>query len=92
VTLEPGTSIAVRVIEGVLAEPVIAEGLEVAERGARVSIRTEDGHRIQLMSFQSADGQRVEISTEPVAVGETKDVNVIRFLLVKRITITERRL
>jgi hypothetical protein len=92
VTLEPGMSIAVRVNEGVLAEAVVADGLEVAERGAKVGIRTEDGNRLRLLSFQSADGQRIEISTEPVAVGETKEVNVIRFSLVKRITITERRM
>jgi hypothetical protein len=88
VTLEPGMSIAVRVNEGVLAEPVVADGLEVAERGARVSVRTEDRNRVRLTSFQTADGQRVEVSTEP----EAANGGVIRFRLAARITITERRL
>jgi hypothetical protein len=93
VTLEPGMKIAVRlirgdVLQGVLEQPVIAEGLEVAERGAKVSVRSEQG-QVRLLSFQSADGQRVEISTDPAAMG---DGEVVRFRLASRTTITERRL
>jgi outer membrane biosynthesis protein TonB len=88
VTLEPGMSITVRVSEGVLAEPVVVNGLEIAERGARVSVRAENGNRARLMSFQSADGQRVEVSTE----AEPASGNVIRFRLAARLTITERKL
>jgi hypothetical protein len=88
VTLEPGMSIAVRIQEGVLAEPLVAGGLEIAERGAKVIMRPEDGDRFRLLSFQSADGQRVEVSTEPANAGG----GVVRFRLAARITITERKL
>jgi len=93
VTLETGMTITVRlerkdVLQGILEQPVIAEGLEVAERGAKVSVRAEGENRVRLLSFQSADGQRIDISTDPTAV----DGDVVRFRLAARRTITERRL
>jgi hypothetical protein len=88
VTLQPGTTIAVRVEESVLAEPVVANGLEIAERGSRVRLRQEGDGRWRLLSFQSSDGQRVEIVTEAAAA----ESGLARFRLSARITITERRL
>jgi len=93
VTLEEGTWITVRVIpgdasHGVLEQAVIADGLEIGERGAKVTFRAEQGNQLRLMSFQSADGQRVEVLSEPAAPAG----NVVHFRLSGRVTITERRL
>jgi len=92
VTLEEGTRITVRVIpgdasHGVLEQPVIADGLEIGERGAKVAL-AQQGNQLRLTSFQSADGQRVEVSAEPAAPAG----NVVRFRLTGRVTVTERRL
>jgi len=93
VTLEAGMRITVRVFPGdesraVLERAVIADGLEVGERGARVGVRAEGGNRFRLVSFQTADGQRVEVSAEPAAaVGD-----VVEFRLAARVTVTERKL
>lgn len=92
VTLEEGTRISVRVIpgdtlHGVLEQPVIAEGLEIGERGAKVTL-AQQGNQLRLMSFQSADGQRVEVSAEPAALTG----NVVHFRLSGPVTVTERRL
>jgi len=100
VTLAEGTTIAVRVGEtlnseknesgdtwtGTLAEPVIIDGLVIAERGASVEGRVTNVKRagrvkgvanmaIALTRFTTADGQRVDVHTSGYgAVGkdETK--------------------
>jgi hypothetical protein len=74
------------ILQGVLDQPVVAEGLEVAEKGARVSVRAEGEDQVRMLSFQSADGQRVAITTDTAATGD-----VVKFRLAARITITERR-
>jgi hypothetical protein len=107
VTLQAGDSVAVRVAEpisaeqmkvgelfkGVLAEPLIADGFVVGERGAQVSGRViainREALTLRLLNFQTADGQRIEISTEPITV---VNGNVLRFRLAARITITERKI
>ena len=81
------------IFTGVLAEPLIAEGLVVGERGARVSGRViavnRDALTLRLLNFQTADGQRIEISTEPVTI---LSGNILRFrIAAKIVTITERR-
>lgn len=90
-TLEAGLTFVVRFIGGnaILDHPVVAEGLEVAERGARVVVRAEEGNQLRMVSFQSADGQRVEVATDPESASAG---DVIRFRLSARITVTERRL
>lgn len=92
VILQPGTTIPVRLLQTIsseravngdtfqatLAEPLVVDGLVVAERGARVSGRILNaraaGHfsgvsllELSLYSFETADGQRINISTEPWA-------------------------
>jgi hypothetical protein len=107
VTLQEGDAVAVRMAEpisadrmklgevfkGVLAEPVIAEGLVVGERGAQVSGRViainRDALTLRLLNFQTADGQRIEISTEPVTI---LSGNVLRFRIAAKIVITERKI
>jgi hypothetical protein len=106
VTLRSGDSLAVRlgeaisaegmrageVFRGILAEPVIADGLVVGERGARVSGRViainRDALTLRLLNFQTADGQRVEISTEPVTLFSG---NMLHFRIAAKIFITEHR-
>jgi hypothetical protein len=81
------------IFKGTLAEPLIADGLIVGERGSQVSGRviTISGQALtlRLLNFQTADGQRIEISTEPVTI---LSGNVLRFRLAARVTITERRM
>jgi len=59
-----------------LAEPLVAEGFIITERGARVSgrvIETKQAGRLQgtaelqlaLSTLQTADGQKIAISTQP---------------------------
>ena len=69
--LKPGDT-----FQATLAEPLIANDLVIAERGARVSgrvVETSQAGKFQgtsrleltLNSFESADGQRVAITTSP---------------------------
>jgi hypothetical protein len=74
--------------EGVLERPIVADGLEIAEKGSRVVLRPEEGNKLRMVSFQSADGQRIDVTADPA----TASGDVIRFRLAARITITERRL
>jgi len=88
VTLAEGTTLAVRVGEtlnseknesgdswsGTLAEPVVINGLVIAERGSRVQGRVVDVKRagrvkgvaqmsVELTRFETADGQRIPVRT-----------------------------
>jgi len=85
VVLQAGTQIAVRLsqtlssdhliagdtFQATLAEPLVVDGLIVAERGARASGRIVDSKRglleLALSTIQTADGQRVAVSSEPWA-------------------------
>jgi hypothetical protein len=69
--LSPGDT-----FQATLADPVIADGFIIAERGARVSGRVADAHRagrfsgvssieLRLLDFTTADGQRIPVSTDP---------------------------
>jgi hypothetical protein len=84
------------VFQGVLARPLVADGMVVGELGAIVTGRVVDVRRgemtLRLLNFQSADGQRVEISTEPWVAKRVGPEGVVNFRLAARITITERRL
>jgi hypothetical protein len=90
VTLDAGAVITVRFAgaDAVLDRPVVAAGMEIAEKGARVMVRSEEGNKLRMVSFQSADGQRVEVTTDAAPASG----DVIRFRLAARITITERKL
>ncbi len=88
--LEAGAALTVRLLEtlstehalpgdifqATLADPLLADGLIVAERGARVTGRVAGARRAGLMSgvsslelrlldFTTADGQRVAVSCDP---------------------------
>jgi len=90
VTLRTGTSVPVRLDEslssdrkmagdtfaGSLADPIIADGLVIAERGSRVTGRVADARKagrfggtsmlkLELSSITTSDGQRIGIYTEP---------------------------
>lgn len=90
VTLEPGMTLTVRTLEtlssdrvsagdtfsATLAEPLVINGLVIAERGARVDGRIISAQRAARMNGRSeiglalshimtADGQRIAISTDP---------------------------
>jgi hypothetical protein len=92
VTLRTGTAVAVRLDESLssdrgaggdtfsasLADPLVADGLVIAERGARVTGRVVNAQRagrvsgtslleLGLVTITTSDGQRVPVSTEPWA-------------------------
>ena len=118
-TLRPGMAIAIRLGEtlssnysqtggtfaGTLAEPLVADGFVIAERGARVSGRVVESQKagrftgmsrlqVGLTNVSTSDGQQVAVSTEPwLRLGDTLPVEtVIRFRLTSKVTITERQL
>jgi hypothetical protein len=118
-TLRSGMTIAVRLNEtlstdysrgggifaGSLAEPLVADGFVIAERGAHVSGRVLESQKagrstgtsrlaLGLINVLTSDGQPVAISTEPwVRLGDNiPPETVIRFRLTSRVTITERQL
>ncbi len=109
VTLETGTTIAVRLDDSVsrtsagdsfqasLVEPLVVDGLAIAERGARVTgrVRVNPLLELGLASLSTSDGQRVAISTDPWKYGEGGTIaggTVIRFRLTSRLTITEQQI
>lgn len=118
-TLLPGMSIPIRLGEtlssnhsqtggtfaGSLAEPLVADGFVIAERGARVWGRVIDSERagrftgtsrlqIGLTGVLTSDGQQVTITTEPwLRLGDSIPAEtVVRFRLTSKVTITERQL
>jgi hypothetical protein len=109
-TLRPGYEIAVRLLQtlsadraekgdifqGILADPVVADGYVIAERGAPATgrvVQVENGTMsLRLLNMQTADGQRLEVSTEPWSIRVVSGQSVVRFRLSARITITERKL
>jgi len=118
-TLRSGITIAVRLNEtlstdysrggglfaATLADPLVADGFVIAERGSRVSGRVLESQKagrstgtsrleLGLTNVLTSDGQTVAISTEPwVRLGDKiPSETVIRFRLTSRVTITERQL
>lgn len=84
VTLQTGTTLSVRLMESLssdrnvagdsfkaaLTEPLVVDGLVIAERGASAGGRVVDAQRdgrlqLELASISTADGQKVAISTDP---------------------------
>jgi hypothetical protein len=122
VTLNTGTVVVIRLSEplsadratdgdlfhAILAEPVVADGLVIAERGARVTGRIVEAHKpgrfgakslleLELSNLATSDGQDIPVSTDPWTEQSDQLVNVpsslvIRFHLAGRVTITERQL
>lgn len=108
-TLRPGSDLAVRllqtlspdrvqpgdVFQGVIAEPVVADGFVIAERGAPVTgrvVQVQNGSiTLRLLNIETADGQRLEVSTEPWSIRLVSGQSVVRFRLAARITVTERK-
>jgi hypothetical protein len=76
-----------------LAEPLVVDGLVIAERGARVTGRVLDAQQAlcELATLATSDGQRVAISTGPTRVGGGAG-GVIRFRLTARVTIAEQQI
>jgi hypothetical protein len=109
-TLRPGYEIAVRLLQtlsadraekgdifqGILADPVVADGYVIAERGAPATgrvVQVQNGViSLRLLNMETADGQRLEVSTEPWPIRVVSGQSVVRFRLSARITITERKL
>jgi hypothetical protein len=109
-TLRPGSDVAVRLLQtlsadrvqpgdmfqGVIAEPVVADGFVIAERGAPVTgrvVQVQNGAiTLRLLNMETADGQRVEVSTEPWSIRLVSGQSVVRFRLAARITVKERKL
>jgi len=91
-----------------LAEPLVADGLVIAERGARVTGRIVESQKpgwfstkslleLELSNLATSDGQDVSIPTDPWTQQADRLVSVpsnmvIRFHLAGRVTITERQL
>ncbi len=118
-TLRSGMAVAIRLGEtlssaysatggtfaGTLAEPLVADGFVIAERGAHVSGRVLESEKagrftgtsrlqIGLTNVLTSDGQQVAIATEPwLRLGDTIPAQtVVRFRLTSKVTITERQL
>ncbi len=116
-TLERGQDLAVRILhtlsvdsaqrgdvfQGELAEPLVAGGFVIGEKGTPVTGRVVDvqkgnflgsgaGITLRLLNFVTADGQKKEISTDPWNLRAVSAGTVIRFHLAARITITEKKL
>jgi hypothetical protein len=119
VTLPPGMTVAVRLEESLsssgatpgdtfqvsLSEPLVVDGLVIAERGARATGRVVDSERgvisLALSSVFTSDGQRVALSTDPWS-RQTESTffirrpatvptgTIIHFRLSNRVTVTEQ--
>jgi hypothetical protein len=120
VTLRPGMTILVRIEQALstertvagnaftasLVEPIVADGLVIAERGARVTGRVLDAQngriggvpalQLALSSVTTADGQHVSIATDPwTRRGQAVELpgeTVVGFRVSSAVTITERRI
>jgi hypothetical protein len=98
----PGDSFA-----ALLSDPLVVDGLVIAERGARAYGRIVEALRggwfgfpglieLELSTLMTSDGQKITISSDPWAArGKPANISsdtVIRFRLASRVTIKERRL
>jgi hypothetical protein len=121
VTLKPGITIQVRLDQtlssaravagnaftGSLVEPIVVDGLVIAERGARVTGRVLGAQQagrvsgvsmleLSLSSVTTADGQHVSIATDPwtrrAPAVELPGETVVDFRVSSAVTIAERRI
>jgi hypothetical protein len=115
VTLESGMAIPIRLDESLssdrtvtgatfqasLVEPLVADGLVIAERGARITGRIVNSEkaRVQLglATLGTSDGQRIAISTDPwtrlIGSGDALSAGaIIRFRLASRVTVIEQQI
>jgi len=109
VTLESGMTVPVRLDESVsrtsagdsfqgsLIEPLVVDGLVIAERGARVTgrVRVASLLELGLATLSTSDGQRVAVSTDPWTYGQAGTIaggTIIRFRLTSKLTITEQQI
>lgn len=109
VTLQTGMTIPVRLDESVsrtsagdsfqatLVEPLVVDGLAIAERGARVTgrVRVDSLLELGLATLSTSDGQRVAVSTDPWTYGTAGTIasgTIIRFRLTSKLTITEQQI
>jgi hypothetical protein len=109
VTLETGMTVPVRLDESVsrtsagdsfqasLVEPLVVDGLVIAERGARVTGRVRIASLLELglATLSTSDGQRVAVSTDPWTYGQAGTIaggTIIRFRLTSKLTITEQQI
>jgi hypothetical protein len=109
VTLETGMTVPVRLDESVsrtsagdsfqasLVEPLVVNGLVIAERGARVTgrVRVASLLELGLATLSTSDGQRVAVSTDPWTYGQAGTIaggTIIRFRLTSKLTITEQQI
>ncbi len=111
VTLRPGMTILVRIDEtlsaqrnipgsiftATLAEPLVVDGLVIAERGARATGRVLDSPKngqlqLALLSVMTADGQRVAVTTDSWTTRSgLSGPTVVAFRVSYPVTITEHR-
>jgi hypothetical protein len=109
VTLESGMTVPVRLDQSVsrtsagdsfqasLVEPLVVDGLVIAERGARVTGRVRIASLLELglATLSTSDGQRVSVSTDPWTYGQAGTISggtIIRFRLTSKLTITEQQI
>jgi hypothetical protein len=109
VTLETGMTVPVRLDEAVsrtsagdsfqasLVEPLVVDGLVIAERGARVTGRVRSASLLELglATLSTSDGQRVAVATDPWTYGQAGTIaggTIIRFRLTSKLTITEQQI
>lgn len=118
-TLRPGMALTIRLSEslssdysaaggsfaGSLAEPLVADGFVIAERGARVSGRIVEVQKagrsaglsriaLGLTNVTTSDGQELAIMSDPwINLGDSISSNtVIRFRLTSLVMVTERKI
>jgi hypothetical protein len=66
-----------------LAEPIVVDGLVIAERGAHATVhvidsqRTPKGIQLGLGNVQTADGQRVALASEPWVKRESRAGDIV---------------
>jgi hypothetical protein len=111
VTLQTGMTIPIRLDESLssdksvvgemfqasLVEPLVVDGLVIAEKGARVVGRIVNSQKaileLGLANLMTSDGQRVAISTDPWMNGAAIPLKtIIRFRLASRVTVTEQQI
>jgi hypothetical protein len=70
-----------------LAEPIVVDGLVIAEQGAHATVhvidsqRTPKGIELGLTNVQTADGQRVALASEPWTKRETRAGEIVGSIL-----------
>jgi hypothetical protein len=104
--LSSGRAVAGNAFTASLAEPIVVDGLVIAERGARVAGRVLDAQngrvsgvptlQLALSSVTTADGQNVSIATDPwTKRGQAVELpgeTVVGFRVSSAVTIAERRI